>query len=81
LSAKYRASKIKAMPKWLTTEQLREIEEFYTLAKELQWLSDPNDPLEVDHIMPLQGVNSCGLHVPWNLQIIPSSLNKRKSNK
>jgi hypothetical protein len=79
--AKRRASKLKATPNWLTKEQLLEIEEFYTLCKELQWLSDPNDPLQVDHIMPLQGKNSCGLHVPWNLQILPRSLNIKKHNR
>lgn len=36
---------------------------------------------EVDHFYPLVGRNSCGLHVQWNLRIIPSLDNKRKSNK
>lgn len=80
LSAKYHAQKLKATPKWLSKEQLKEIQEFYLLAKELQWLGDPNDPLEVDHIIPLQGDKVCGLHVPWNLQILPRSLNRKKSN-
>lgn len=77
-SAKYRASKLNATPKWLTQEQLKEIEEFYYLAQELAWLNDPTDPLEVDHIIPLQGKEVCGLHVPWNLQILPRSLNRSK---
>jgi hypothetical protein len=80
-SAKRRATKLNATPLWLTEEQLAEIKEFYILAKELQWLSDPTDPLQVDHIIPLQGENVCGLHVPWNLQILPKSLNCTKSNK
>lgn len=35
----------------------------------------------VDHIWPLKGKNSCGLHVPWNMQIITKAANDAKGNK
>lgn len=78
-NAKRRAQKRHATPLWLTDEQKKEIDQFYILAAELSWLSE--EPLHVDHIVPLTGKNVRGLHVPWNLQIIPQSWNLSKGNK
>jgi 5-methylcytosine-specific restriction endonuclease McrA len=72
-------AQLERTPKWLNREQLAEIEGFYSLAKELQWLSEQS--LEVDHIIPLQGENVSGLHVPWNLQILTASGNQSKGNR
>lgn len=74
-----RAAKLQRTPRWLTKDQLTEIRSFYKLAKELQWLSET--PLHVDHIVPLQGDNVSGLHVPWNLQVLPASINCSKGNR
>jgi hypothetical protein len=78
-TAKRRVIKLQRMPKWLTKENKLQIKAMYTLATSLnkstgvQW--------HVDHIIPLQGKNVSGLHVPENLQVVLGSLNNRKSNK
>lgn len=78
-TAKRRAAKLNAIPDCLSDANLAEMKELYILAKELSWLSDGG--LEVDHIVPLQGKEVSGLHVPWNLQIIPAFENGSKGNK
>ncbi len=78
-SAKRRATKLQATPSWLTTAQLDEIKNYYSLASAITKTSKIS--YHVDHIVPLQGKNVCGLHVPWNLQIITATDNVRKNNK
>lgn len=71
--AAYEASKIKATPAWLTSEMRAAINATYAVAVRLG--------LTVDHIEPIRGRLACGLHVPWNLQLLTASENSRKSNK
>lgn len=78
-SAYRRSLKMNATPKWLTKEQLKEIKNIYKSAKTRSEFHEI--VFEVDHIEPLKGKNSCGLHVPWNLQVITSTENRSKSNK
>jgi 5-methylcytosine-specific restriction endonuclease McrA len=77
--ARYRARKLKAMPKWLNNNQLEQIKLIYTECNIINCISGIKH--HVDHIIPLQGKEVCGLHVPWNLQILEEVENLSKYNK
>jgi hypothetical protein len=77
--AQRRAIKLERTPKWLSTSQKEAIKTEYALA---QWCSKVmGSKYHVDHIVPLAGKNVSGLHVPWNLQVIPASDNLVKGNR
>lgn len=76
---KRRALKLKATPEWLSEDHKQEITNLYWLAQDLQVIT--GESYHVDHIVPLQGKKVCGLHVPWNLQVLPADINLSKSNK
>jgi hypothetical protein len=76
---RYYSTKNCATPKWLSAEQKAEIAGIYSLAKDCQIVT--GEPYHVDHIIPIRGKNVCGLHVPWNLQVLPAEVNVRKNNR
>jgi hypothetical protein len=75
-ASKRRAKLLSATPVWADFGAIQ-IE--YDLA---DWCSKATGvKYHVDHIVPLQGKNVCGLHVPNNLQVIPAMDNLKKKNK
>ena len=66
-------------PKWLSDFDLLKMQCYYQLAA--MYSKESGQQWHVDHIVPLQGKTVSGLHVPWNLQVIPADENIRKSNK
>jgi 5-methylcytosine-specific restriction endonuclease McrA len=68
-----------ATPPWLTRAQKTEIRQLYQIAITATKLTGVQ--YVVDHIVPLRSEVVCGLHVPWNLQVLTQDENLAKSNK
>ena len=68
-----------ATPIWLTRQQKSEIRQLYQIA--ITMTKTTGEQYVVDHIVPLRSEVVCGLHVPWNLRVIPRQENLLKSNK
>ena len=73
------AAKKNRTPSWLTEDHLWMIEEVYSLSQLRQEITGIK--WHVDHIVPLQSKTVSGLHVPWNLQVIPAQANQQKSTR
>ena len=69
-SAKHRAAKLQATPSWAEPELI-----------ELIYAEAAYRNMQVDHIIPLQGKNVCGLHVHNNMQLLTRSQNASKGNR
>lgn len=66
----------RATPAWADRNKILEIYEQCRDISEATGIKH-----HVDHIVPLVSPLICGLHVEWNLQIIPATDNLTKSNK
>lgn len=73
---KYAAQKRQAVPAWSDSARIKE---FYFAADFLGMVT--GEWYHVDHIVPLQSSQVCGLHVEHNLQVIPGSDNQSKGNR
>lgn len=62
-------------PDWIAPTELHALEE---QAKKLTLLTGIKHV--VDHIVPVQHPFVCGLTVPWNLRVVPKSVNAAKGN-
>jgi len=71
--SKRRATLARATPPWLTPEHYLEMRIIYKEAAA--------KGMEVDHKVPIRGKNVCGLHVPWNLQMLTKAQNCSKGNR
>lgn len=73
----YKAAKAERMPTWLNDAEIFEMECVY---KYCAGLRNVGLDYHVDHVVPLRGDNVSGLHVSWNLQVIPGHENMSKGN-
>lgn len=67
----------RATPSWLSQEHHAAIKAFYLEAAKQTELT--GKAYHVDHQIPLRGRDVCGLHVPWNLQVLEAKENLKKS--
>lgn len=63
-----RALQLSRIPKWANIDKIKEI------------YKNRPEGCHVDHIIPLQGKNVCGLHVETNLQYLSIADNLKESN-
>jgi len=75
-TARRRAAQDSATPAWLTAVDKAMIQEMYDVS-EARYIQT-GIKHHVDHIVPINGKNVAGMHVPWNLQVITAHENLSK---
>ena len=79
---KHAALRLKALkqatPKWLSSSDRLKIRQLYAKARRLT--RESGTQWHVDHIVQLMGSQVCGLNVPWNLRVVPASVNLKRSS-
>ncbi len=76
-SKRLHASRLRqAMPPWADRDAIAAI-----YAEAARLTRSTGVAHEVDHIEPLLGRGASGLHVHYNLRVVPRAVNRRKSNK
>lgn len=71
-----KASKLQATPQWVDTALIKFLyatRRYMTEATGFTW--------HVDHLVPLQNSLVCGLHVHFNLRVVPQEFNLHKGNR
>ena len=76
IKVKRRQAERDCVPNWAEHDKIKEV---YKKAKWLESITGLK--YHVDHIIPIQGENVCGLHCWSNLQILEASINCSKQNK
>ena len=77
--SKRRAAKLERIPCWFSEFDDFVIQEAHelTVLREI----DTGMAWHVDHMLPMRGNKVSGLHVAYNIQVIPAAMNVRKVNK
>lgn len=70
------AGRRKATPAWVDLTAIR-----FVYDEAARITEESGEQHQVDHIVPLMGRTVCGLHVPWNLQVITKPENIKKGNR
>lgn len=76
LTNAYRARLRRQTPPWADMDRIKQIYELAQTESERT-----GQVIEVDHIFPLRGKTFSGLHVDYNLQLLPKPDNCRKGNR